>query len=89
MSLVDGREGKRIKYKDFYVYGGRSFTVWDTDDISLVFDSGSDIERKHAELLPQVFNNHMERPHHTPEQDADYRSDDMVNCFSLTLDLTL
>ena len=82
MSLVDGREGKRPKYGSFYVYGGRSFSVWDTDDLSLVYDSGSDIERRHEELLPDVFNNHVERMNHTPEQDRDYRSDDMVRSFS-------
>ena len=78
MSLVDGREGKRIKYKDFYAYGGRSFTIWDTEDMSLVYDSGSEIEHLHAILCPDVFNNHVEHIDHTPEQDADFRSDDMV-----------
>ena len=78
MSLVNGREGKHIKYKDFYAYGGRSFTVWDTHDLSVVYDSGTEIERRHAELCPSVFNNHVERLDHTPEQDVDLRSDDMV-----------
>ena len=47
----DGLEpGKR------YVFGGRSFSVFDGDTMELVYDSGSELERITADLLPEVFN---------------------------------
>ena len=66
------------KISDLYTFVGRSFSIWNTDDLSLVYDSGSDIERKHAELLPEVFNSHIDDLNHLPTDDADVRSDDMV-----------
>lgn len=75
VSLVDGRE-KKLKYKKLYAYGGRSFTIWSTDGIQLIYDSGCDIERRHAEQMPLLFNSHVENANHLPIEDADYRSDD-------------
>lgn len=39
-----------------YMYGGRSFSVWNASDMSLVYDSGSDFERITGERLPDYFN---------------------------------
>ncbi len=33
----------------YYLLGGRSFSVWDTQDMSLVYDSGADFEQLTAE----------------------------------------
>lgn len=39
-----------------YLYGGRSFSVWDAADMTQVYDSGSDFEQITAERLPDYFN---------------------------------
>ncbi|MEC0305426.1 choice-of-anchor I family protein [Paenibacillus lautus] len=39
-----------------YLYGGRSFSIWDAADMSQVYDSGSDFEKITAERLPNHFN---------------------------------
>ncbi|AIQ57612.1 choice-of-anchor I family protein [Paenibacillus borealis] len=41
---------------DIYLYGGRSFSVWDAADMTQVYDSGSDFEQITAERLPDYFN---------------------------------
>ena len=40
----------------YYLFGGRSFSIWDADDMTQVYDSGSTFEEKTAELLPDYFN---------------------------------
>lgn len=66
----DGKDGKSIKLTTFntsdydgkfekdatYLFGARSFSIWDTSDMSLVFDSGSDFERITGSLFPKYFN---------------------------------
>lgn len=39
-----------------YLYGARSFSIWNARDISQVYDSGSDFERITGERLPDYFN---------------------------------
>lgn len=39
-----------------YLYGGRSFSIWDAADLKQVYDSGSAFEAITAERLPDVFN---------------------------------
>ena len=39
-----------------YLYGGRSFSIWNATDMSQVYDSGSDFEKITAERLPNHFN---------------------------------
>ncbi|WP_410771675.1 choice-of-anchor I family protein [Fontibacillus sp. BL9] len=39
-----------------YLYGGRSFSLWNAADMSQVYDSGSDFEVITAERLPDYFN---------------------------------
>ena len=57
-------------FDQIYSYGARSFTIWDTE-ANVVFDSGSMIEDKLAELLPNDFNSTND------ENDSfDNRSDD-------------
>lgn len=44
-----------LTYKKLYAYGARSFSIWDAQG-QLVWDSGSEFERKVAELFPNTFN---------------------------------
>ncbi|MNB83608.1 Endo-1,4-beta-xylanase A precursor [compost metagenome] len=39
-----------------YLYGGRSFSIWDASSMKQVYDSGSDFEQITAERLPAYFN---------------------------------
>lgn len=39
-----------------YLYGGRSFSVWNADTMKQVYDSGSDFEKITGERLPDYFN---------------------------------
>jgi len=42
-------------YDELYTFGGRSFSIWDTDG-TLIFDSGDAFEQITAEFLPELFN---------------------------------
>lgn len=58
------------KYEAIYGFGARSFSIWDTEDMSLVYDSGGEFETILAEALPEFFNtNHA-------DNEFDTRSDD-------------
>lgn len=39
-----------------YMYGARSFSIWNADDMSQVYDSGSDFEKITADRFPKYFN---------------------------------
>lgn len=39
-----------------YMFGGRSFSIWNADTMQQVYDSGSDFERITSQVLPQYFN---------------------------------
>lgn len=39
-----------------YLYGGRSFSIWEADSMEQVYDSGSDFEKITGERLPEYFN---------------------------------
>ncbi|MFV5594711.1 choice-of-anchor I family protein [Acinetobacter junii] len=45
----------RLIYDKLYAYGARSFSIWNTQG-QLVWDSGSEFEKKVAELFPTYFN---------------------------------
>ncbi|KFZ38725.1 alkaline phosphatase [Shewanella mangrovi] len=64
-----GDEDGDGEYEKIYAYGGRSFSILDSDG-RMVFDSGSDFERITASLLGLNFNNNND------ENKGDSRSDD-------------
>ncbi|XP_022096908.1 uncharacterized protein LOC110982645 [Acanthaster planci] len=78
-STVDGRSAQDpSKFDRLYFFGARSFSVFRADDMSLVYDSGDEMERKHAIYYPEVFNAGGESDDpddDTPEDMFDGRSD--------------
>ncbi|TPE53330.1 alkaline phosphatase [Maribrevibacterium harenarium] len=56
-------------FDQLYVYGARSFSIWDATDGTLVFDSGDQFEQKTLALYGDQFNND------NGESDPDGRSD--------------
>ncbi len=57
-------------HQELFVYGGRSFSIWDANTGNQVFDSGSEIAMKVAELTPALFN-----ANNASAADFDERSD--------------
>ena len=53
---MDGRNSEG-KFEKFYAYGARGISIWRASDMTQVYDSGSDIEKKTAEFRPDLFNN--------------------------------
>lgn len=47
------------KYEELFSYGGRSFSIWNADDMAQVYDSGSDFERITAIQLPSLYNSEL------------------------------
>ncbi len=70
-SLVAGDANGDGLVEQIYAFGGRSFSIWDADTLSQVFDSGSDFEYIGALLDPLHFN-----ADHETNDSADSRSDD-------------
>lgn len=50
-----------MTYNKLYAYGGRSFSIIDTKTKAIVWDSGSEFERKVAEVMPKYFNSNHEQ----------------------------
>jgi len=70
VSSTDGDTDGDGDYDELYVYGDRSFTIWDANG-NLVFDSGSQLEAIVAQTTPTLFNANNGRT-----SDIDTRSDD-------------
>lgn len=64
---------KDDKYTAPVTFGGRSFSILNADNLSLVFDSGSDFEKITAKANKDTFNSQQEEP---GKIDFDSRSDD-------------
>lgn len=56
ISLANGDTDNDGEYEEIYVYGGRSFAIWNATTGALVWDSGDDIEQMIANLDPANFN---------------------------------
>ncbi|EPF73215.1 alkaline phosphatase [Acinetobacter gyllenbergii] len=48
-----------LVYDKLYAYGARSFSIWNTQG-QIIWDSGSEFEKKTAELFPNYFNSDHE-----------------------------
>ena len=55
MTTANGKNADGM-YTAIYGYGGRSFSIFDTSDMSLVYDSGNLMEKVTAEVSPEYFN---------------------------------
>lgn len=61
------------KYNALVSYGGRSFSILRASDLEMIYDSGSDIEQRVLDLLPECFNANYEA---ADDIKVDDRSDD-------------
>lgn len=61
------------KYNALVSYGGRSFFILRASDLEMIYDSGSDIEQRVLDLLPERFNANYES---ADDIKVDDRSDD-------------
>lgn len=50
-----GDDNKDGLFEKLYVYGTRSFSIWD-EDFNLIWDSGSEFENQLAQIYPNYFN---------------------------------
>lgn len=50
-----GDRNKDGLFEELYVFGTRSFSIWD-EDLKLIWDSGSDFENRLAQIYPTYFN---------------------------------
>jgi 2',3'-cyclic-nucleotide 2'-phosphodiesterase (5'-nucleotidase family) len=67
ITIANGQNADGM-YEALYGYGGRSFSIFDPEDMSLVYDSGTDFANITYEALPGYFN--------ADEGKMDGRSDD-------------
>ena len=81
-SSVDGKEADG-RHSSLYTYGGRSFSIWKESDLSLVYDSGDDIEQRIARHFPHAFNADGKALKKTPEESRDSRSHIKVDALPL------
>nr|KAG5713080.1 hypothetical protein BaRGS_021874 [Batillaria attramentaria] len=73
-SALDGKNSDGL-FEKFYAYGGRGFSVFRVSDMQRVYDSGSEMEKKTAELRPDLFNANVMQGLKIQET-TDTRSDD-------------
>ncbi|YAF93873.1 MAG: choice-of-anchor I family protein [Nodularia sp. CChRGM 3473] len=65
-------------FEQIYVFGARSFSIWDAETLDLVYDSGDDFEQIIAQRLPDFFNsNHVENSFDTRSDDKGPEPEDV------------
>ncbi|XP_046585250.1 mesenchyme-specific cell surface glycoprotein-like [Haliotis rubra] len=69
----NGESSVTTGYSKFVMLGSRSFSIWNVTSMKQVYDSGDDIEMRHAYLYPDLFNGDVNGTN-TPTQDADKTS---------------
>lgn len=82
LSTIDGLNLFTGKMDEATHFGGRGFSIWKTSDMSLVFDSGDEIEKELANSMKVVFNTDCIRntiTYQGPENLRDTQSDDYVS----------
>ncbi|CAH1226651.1 Hypp118 [Branchiostoma lanceolatum] len=76
-SSLDGLDPQNPdKYASLHLFGGRGFSVWNADDVSLVWDSEDEVERMVAKYYPSIFNSDYDEDviDSTPAALFDHRS---------------
>ncbi|WP_053984521.1 choice-of-anchor I family protein [Niameybacter massiliensis] len=53
---LDNKVVEGLDANQNYLFGARSFSIWDAETMTQVFDSGSDFEEIIAKVLPEYFN---------------------------------
>ncbi|XP_066303691.1 mesenchyme-specific cell surface glycoprotein-like [Branchiostoma lanceolatum] len=43
-------------FDKFYTFGGRGFSLWNATTLEQIWDSGDDVEARHAQYYPSLFN---------------------------------
>ncbi|XP_033119888.1 mesenchyme-specific cell surface glycoprotein-like [Anneissia japonica] len=81
-STVDGLD-KNGKIETLYHYGGRSWSIFriDGDNLTMIYDSGDDVERMMSLYYPEVFNGNTkpdDANEEKPEDLFDTRSDNKL-----------
>ncbi|XP_078595906.1 mesenchyme-specific cell surface glycoprotein-like [Branchiostoma floridae x Branchiostoma japonicum] len=77
ISITDGLDpSDPRKVRELHTFGGRGASIFDAEDLSLVWDSGDDFERVGAQVHPAVFNSKFngENMDETPEDSFDRSS---------------
>ena len=78
MTTENGRNATTGEYDVLYSFGGRSFSIWRADDMSLVFDSGKTVAYQTFVLNPNLFNSNVGSKDGLVASMLDSRSDDKV-----------
>lgn len=81
ISQTDGYNPFNQKIQKVSHFGGRGFSIWNANSLSLIYDSKDEIEEKTALLFPDVFNsdcNPSTITYQSPANLKDTTSDDMV-----------
>jgi hypothetical protein len=71
-------------FEKLFTFGGRGFSVWRTDTMSRIYDSGSDVEDTHANARPDLFNA-KPKSETIIKETVDSRSDNKVLYYDLLL----
>lgn len=87
VTTVNGLNSDGTAYDELYTFGGRSFSIRRADTMALVYDSGDELGRKSATLMPELFNSDGEAEF-TLAETFDTRSDDKVKLDSLFISLS-
>ncbi|XP_011675784.2 mesenchyme-specific cell surface glycoprotein isoform X2 [Strongylocentrotus purpuratus] len=78
-SEVDGLDSSG-KFEKLYFFGARGFSIFRASDITLVYDSGDEVERMIAKFYPDIFNTNTKSDDPAIESPADLfdkRSDNL------------
>jgi len=74
---MEGNDSNNV-YSKLVASGGRGFSVRNDSDLSLVYDSGDDLEHRIAEHFPHVFNSNNWIRDEEPQATKKHSSDSWV-----------
>lgn len=73
VSSIDGLDENGL-HETLHAYGARSYSIRRASDLSLIYDSGDDIEKNIRKHIPFVLGSNGKEIHKTPEGAAGSRS---------------